>query len=173
MGQQRVRVVLVGIVCAVLAVAGAACKSSPDDAAITTSVKAKLAADPTVAAPKVSVDTKAGIVTLTGEVDNAAAKAKAETIAKGVEGVKSVTNNVTVKAPAPPPMAANNDAAIKKAIEDNLAKAKITGVTVSVADGVATLTGTVPKGQLIKARQAADEATPKPTRTVSSGLTEK
>ena len=173
MGNLRLRVVIAVSFCALVALTGAACKSGPEDATITASVKSKLAADTTVQASKINVDTKDGVVTLTGTVDSAAAKTKAESIAKGVEGVKSVTDNLTVTAPPPPPMAANNDAAIKKAIEDNLAKAKVTGVTVSVTDGVATLTGTVPKGQLIKARQAADEATPKPTRTVSSGLTEK
>lgn len=168
----RLRSVLAVSFCALVVVTGAACKSGPDDTTITSNVKAKLAGDSTVPASKITVDTKAGVVTLTGEVDSAATKSKAETLAKGAEGVKSVTDNLTVKAP-PPPMTANNDAAIKKGIEDNLAKAKITGVTVVVAEGVATLTGTVPKGTLIKVRQATDEATPKPTKVVSSGLTEK
>ncbi len=167
----RIRAVLAVTFCALVALTGVACKSGPSDAELTASVKTKLAADSTIPAAKVSVDTKDGVVTLSGEVDNAAVKSKAESIAKGVEGVKSVADNLTVK-PAPP-MMANNDAATKKAIEDNLTKAKITGITVTVTDGVATLAGTVAKGQLIKARQAADEATPKPTRVVSSGLTEK
>jgi len=175
MGNLRVRVVLAFAVCAFVALTGAACKSGPEDATITASVKTKMAADSTVPAMKINVDTKEGVVTLTGDVDSAATKTKAETIAKGVEGVKSVTNSLTVKppAPTPPPVAAGNDAAIKKAIEDNLAKNKVTGVTVAVEGGVATLTGTVAKGNLIKARQSADEATPKPTKVVSTGLTEK
>src|SRR3954470_23427004 len=175
MTKLRLRVVLAVTVCAIAALTGAACKNGPDDAAITTAVKSKMAADTTVPATKINVDTKEGAVTLTGEVESDAAKTKAETIAKATDGVKSVKNNLTVRAVAPPvttPAATGNDAAIQKAIEDNLAKAKITGVSVSVRDGVATLTGTVPKGSLIKVRQAADEATPKPTRTVSSGLTE-
>lgn len=166
MGNLRIRTALAVAVCAFVALTGAACKKGPEDATITASVKTKMAADSTVPAMKINVDTKDGVVTLTGDVDNATAKTKAGDIAKTVEGVKSVTNNITVKPPAPatPPAAAGNDAAIKKAIEDNLAKNKVTGVSVAVADGVATLTGTVPKGSLVKARQAADEASPKPTK---------
>jgi osmotically-inducible protein OsmY len=173
MKSPSLRAVLAVSFCVVVALA-TACKSGPDDAAITASVKSKMAADTTVPAMKINVDTKDGAVTLTGEVGEAAAKAKAETIAKGVEGVKSVTNNITVKPPAPvaPPPAAGNDAAIKKAVEDKLAAAKITGVTVAVDGGVVTLSGTVPKGSMVKAVQAANEANPKPS-SVKNQITEK
>ena len=46
----------------------------------------------------VNVDVDNDVVTLTGTVANAAQKTRAETVAKGIEGVKSVKNNVTVKA---------------------------------------------------------------------------
>ena len=55
------------------------------------------------------------------------------------------------------------DAAIKKAIEDSLAKAGVTGVTVKVDNKVATLTGTVPAANFQKAVQAANEAKPAAT----------
>jgi osmotically-inducible protein OsmY len=155
--------------CALIAVAGAACKSGPEDATITGEIKTKMMADSTVPATKINVDTKEGVVTLTGEVESAAAKQKAETIAKAVNGVKNVKNDLTVKPPAPPtvPAAAGNDAAIQKAISDKLVAAKIGGVTVSVTGGVATLSGKVKKGEMVKARQAADEANPKPDRVVN------
>jgi osmotically-inducible protein OsmY len=160
----------------VLVTLATGCKSGPEDSTITASVKSKMAADTTVPAMKINVDTKDGVVTLTGEVEDAAAKSKAETIAKGVEGVKSVTNNIIVKPPAPvstaPPAAAGNDAAIKKAVEDKLAAAKVTGVTVDVAGGVATLSGTVPRDQMQKAMMAANEANPKPT-SVQNKITPK
>jgi osmotically-inducible protein OsmY len=57
-----------------------------------------------------------------------------------------------------------DDAAIKKSVEDNLTKAGVRGVTVAVKDKVVTLTGTVPAADLPKAVQAANEATPKPTK---------
>lgn len=46
----------------------------------------------------VNVDVDNDTVTLTGTVANAAQKARAETVAKGIEGVKTVKNQVTVKA---------------------------------------------------------------------------
>jgi len=173
MRNQRLRAVLAVSFCILVAMA-TACKSGPEDPAITASVKSKMALDTTVPAMKINVDTKDGAVTLTGEVESDAAKQKAETIAKGVEGVKSVKNNITVKPPMPvaPPPAAGNDAAIKKAVEDKLTAAKVTGVTVAVTGGVATLSGTVPKGQMAKAVQAANEANPKPTRVMNQ-ITEK
>jgi hypothetical protein len=57
-----------------------------------------------------------------------------------------------------------DDAAIKKSVEDNLTKAGVKGVTVAVKDKVVTLTGTVPAADLPKAVQAANDATPKPTK---------
>lgn len=65
-----------------------------DDAGITASVKTDLAKDPDLSALAINVDTKDGVVTLNGPAPSAAAKERAETIAKGVKGVKSVTNNL-------------------------------------------------------------------------------
>ena len=68
-----------------------------DDAGITASVKTDLAKDPDLSALAINVDTKDGVVTLNGPAPSAAAKSRAETIAKGVKGVKSVSNNLAVK----------------------------------------------------------------------------
>ncbi|UXY15129.1 BON domain-containing protein [Chitiniphilus purpureus] len=69
-----------------------------DDAALTTKVKAALAADVSLKTLTVDVDSKSGHVTLTGEVDNEAQKTSAEQVTRGVQGVGNVTNNLTVKA---------------------------------------------------------------------------
>jgi osmotically-inducible protein OsmY len=174
MSNPRLRAVLAFAFCALVAATGGACKSGPEDSTITGSVKTKMAADATVPATKINVDTKDGVVTLTGEVETDAAKTKAESIAKGVEGVKSVTNNLTVRPAAPtmPPATAGNDAAIQKAVQDKMTDARISGVTVTVNGGVATLTGSVAKGQMQNAVKAANEANPKPTRVVNQ-ITEK
>lgn len=163
------RVAAVAALCVLAALSGAACKSGPDDTALATSVKSKVASEPGVV-----VAVKDGVVTLSGTAATEAAKAKAAAEAKSVEGVKSVTNNITVlpAAPATPPAAMGNDAAIKAAVESSLAKANVTGVTVTVENGVATLSGTVPKAQWQKAMMAANEATPKPTQ-VKNAMTEK
>jgi hyperosmotically inducible periplasmic protein len=77
--------------------AGAAVSATVDDAAITASVSAGLARDPDLSAIKIDVDTKAGVVSLKGPAPTAAAKARAEEIAKGVQGVSSVNNLLEVR----------------------------------------------------------------------------
>lgn len=68
-----------------------------DDVAITASVSAGLAKDPDLSAIRINVDTKGGVVSLNGPAPSLAAKARAETIAKSVKGVKSVHNNLAVQ----------------------------------------------------------------------------
>jgi osmotically-inducible protein OsmY len=72
------------------------------DPGITTAVKSKLAADDTVKAYKIDVDTKDHVVTLTGTVDNSAAKERAVTIARTTDGVNNVVDNLTVAPGATP-----------------------------------------------------------------------
>jgi hyperosmotically inducible periplasmic protein len=111
----------------------------------------------------VTVAVKDGVATLTGEVADITVKNKADASVKGVEGIKSVTNNVTLK-PLPTTPAAStgeppqSDAMMKGTIEEALKKMSITGVTVAVKDGEATLTGTIPKDRLAEATKAAMEA---------------
>jgi hyperosmotically inducible protein len=66
------------------------------DPGITTAVKTKLAADDTVKAYQIDVDTANGVVTLTGIVEAPVAKEKAVTIARGTDGVKDVVDHITV-----------------------------------------------------------------------------
>jgi hyperosmotically inducible periplasmic protein len=68
-----------------------------DDATITTKIKAEFVRDEVVKALDVKVDTFKGVVQLSGFVDSVAQKERAETIASGVAGVKSVKNSITVK----------------------------------------------------------------------------
>lgn len=67
-----------------------------DDAAITATIKAKLVADDELKAIDINVDTKGGVVTLTGAAPSPAAVDRATTIAKSVDGVANVTNQLTV-----------------------------------------------------------------------------
>ena len=66
------------------------------DAGITTKVKSKLAADDTVKAYQIDVDTKDKVVTLSGNVDSQAAKDQAVALARATEGVADVVDNITV-----------------------------------------------------------------------------
>jgi osmotically-inducible protein OsmY len=66
------------------------------DATITAAVKMKFAADKTVDASKIDVDTKDKLVTLTGTVKTKVEADKAVALAKSVEGVKGVTPHLTI-----------------------------------------------------------------------------
>ena len=67
------------------------------DAAITSAVKTKFLADTLVAGLKIDVDTKNGVVTLTGPVKSAAEKAEAVRLAKSTTGVKSVVDKLVIQ----------------------------------------------------------------------------
>ncbi|MEO6363465.1 MAG: BON domain-containing protein [Caldimonas sp.] len=68
-----------------------------DDAAITTSVKARMVEDKAVDAAAIKVETLNGAVMLSGFAKNSLEKNTAESIAMKVKGVKSVQNNVVVR----------------------------------------------------------------------------
>jgi len=68
-----------------------------DDSVITTKVKTELAADDFLKSFEISVETYKGIVQLSGFVDSQKAVDKAGEIARSVQGVKSVKNNLNVK----------------------------------------------------------------------------
>jgi len=69
------------------------------NAALTTKVKTALASDVGMRTMTgINVDSNQGVVTLKGKVDTAEAKKKAEAIAKQVDGVKSVKNQLRVEA---------------------------------------------------------------------------
>jgi len=68
-----------------------------DDAWITTKVKSEMVADKEVKAHKIEVDTKNGVVTLTGTVESWQEANKATDIARGVKGVTAVENDIRVQ----------------------------------------------------------------------------
>jgi hyperosmotically inducible periplasmic protein len=72
-------------------------KSVLSDSSVTAKVKSKLIEDPTTKARDIHVETKAGIVQLSGFVSSSDEKAQAAKIAREVEGVQSVRNDLMVK----------------------------------------------------------------------------
>jgi osmotically-inducible protein OsmY len=68
-----------------------------DDAAITGKVKAAFAADPTVKATEINVETYKGAVQLSGFVAQPQDAQRAADLARGVKGVSSVKNDIRVK----------------------------------------------------------------------------
>lgn len=69
-----------------------------DDSVITLKVKSKLLADPEIKSLDIAVTSlQKGQVKLSGYANTLAQKLKAEMLAKQVDGVTSVTNNIVVK----------------------------------------------------------------------------
>ncbi|BCA41385.1 molecular chaperone OsmY [Kluyvera ascorbata] len=72
-------------------------KGYAGDTATTSEVKAKLLADNIVPSRNVKVETTDGVVQLSGTVKSQAQSDRAESIAKAVEGVKSVKNDLKMQ----------------------------------------------------------------------------
>ena len=68
-----------------------------DDTGITTLVKARFFEDKDVAGTSISVETLNGTVMLSGFAKSSLERNKAETIARGVNGVKSVKNEIAIR----------------------------------------------------------------------------
>lgn len=124
------------------------------DADLTKAATDKLAADKVVG---VNVAVKDGVATLSGEVADAAVKSKAEASVKSVEGIKSVTNNCTLK-PLPVATPAATDPALTGKLNEAMKKAGVTGLTVEVNNGKATVKGTVPAAKYTEVIKAINES---------------
>lgn len=68
-----------------------------DDATITTQVKAKFVENKEVAATSIHVETLNGTVQLSGFAKSSSEKSRAEAIARDVNGVKAVKNDIVVR----------------------------------------------------------------------------
>jgi hyperosmotically inducible protein len=121
-----------------------------------------------------NVDTKNGDVTLHGKVATEAAKAKAEQVAKGIEGTKSVKNLLQVVPKNTRDAVEDSDDVIKGNVEKALdANAVLKDVNVtSVNQGVVLLSGSV---ETLQAHVTAVETASKVrgVRRVSSNVTTK
>jgi hyperosmotically inducible protein len=79
------------------ALTGKTAGQNVDDATITASVKSTLVADKAANLTRVDVDTNNGVVSLNGVVESTQQKSRAEQLARRVDGVKSVVNNLQVQ----------------------------------------------------------------------------
>ena len=68
-----------------------------DDAALTASVKSKLAEDTTVSAARISVESMKGVVQLSGFATSTAEKQRAVELARSTKGVRSVQDSIQVQ----------------------------------------------------------------------------
>jgi len=92
---------------------------SQSDAGITTAVKAKMAADDTVKASEINVDTHNRVVTLNGTVGSGSEKERAVIIARDTKGVTNVVDDIVV---GPVPAATTGSYGDK--VEDTAEQAK-------------------------------------------------
>lgn len=147
----RILLIVLG---ALLALASSNCeRRGVADSAITAIVKSKLAVDNETSSANINVDTKGGVVTLTGVVMTQSNKEQAERIARNTEGVTRVINNLTVEtngnldAGEGAGMTAS-DLAILSRIKTRYVAEDVIGPKVEVKDGVVTLTGNVENPQI-------------------------
>jgi hyperosmotically inducible protein len=119
-------------------------KAGVSDSWITSKTKIALFADDRVKGRQVHVETKDGVVMLRGKVDSAEAKSAALEIAKGIEGVKNVKNELQVVAPSKRSEVAADDKVVAKNVQSKLkANPQLKNVKVEVNKGVVSLSGEV------------------------------
>jgi hyperosmotically inducible protein len=151
-GRRVMRILLI-VLGAFLALASANCEGrSVADSAVTAMVKSKLAVDNETSSANINVDTKGGMVTLTGVVTTQANKEQAERIARDTEGVTRVINNITVETYGEHDdevggMGAS-DLAILSKIKTRYVAEDVIGARVEVKDGMVTLKGNVENAQI-------------------------
>ncbi|MEX0759327.1 MAG: BON domain-containing protein [Tistlia sp.] len=68
-----------------------------DDSVISNKVRAQLLDDAELNVFQIDVTTYKGVVQLSGFVDSAAAKSRASSVVAGIEGVRSIENDLIVK----------------------------------------------------------------------------
>ena len=85
------------IVAAALIALPAYGQSKTDDAAVDAKVRGAMAADVGLKTLRINVDVDKGVVTLKGKVDSEETKRKAAEVARKVNGVRSVNNELEVE----------------------------------------------------------------------------
>jgi hyperosmotically inducible periplasmic protein len=121
-------------------------KTPINDTWMTAKTKIALFADPRIKGSEINVETSQGMVMIRGKVDSDAAKQAAEGIAKGIDGVKSVKNELQVVAPAKREATDDKDDAITTRVNAQIAKdtyLKDAGIHAQTNAGVVSLSGEV------------------------------
>ena len=116
------------------------------DAWIGVKLRSLLLVKANVSAATTTVDVKDGVVLLSGTAENAAQKELTEVYAKEIVGVKSVKNDIAIKAPVPGPSMSESidDASITSQVKYALLTHKSTHALktkVTTTDGVVRVTG--------------------------------
>ena len=122
-------------------------KTQIEDSMMTAKTKIALFADARVRGRQISVETHKGLMMLRGKVDSEEAKNATEEIAKNIQGVKSVKNQLEVVAPSKRRTVDTKDNAITARVKRHIAKESLrqnADIDVTTNVGVVSLTGEVP-----------------------------
>jgi hyperosmotically inducible protein len=120
-------------------------KTKVTDSWLTAKTKIALYSDERVKGRQISVETVKGTVMLRGKVDSDEARTAAAAIAKGVEHVKAVKNDLEVVAVGDRKATDISDKDITRQIEARFSKTiQLTKIAVRSDGGVVTLTGAAP-----------------------------
>lgn len=101
---------LIGILALGLSTACSKAAGPKNDAQVASDVQSKVFSDPNVQSRQISVQAANGVVTLSGNVNSEAERAAAANAAAGVEGVKTVVNNLQVQSAAATPAPTQDEA---------------------------------------------------------------
>jgi hyperosmotically inducible periplasmic protein len=148
----NLRLSLFGLVLLLVSFTMEGCKGKNKDAEINTAIQAKQQSDASFAGVNASVTD--GVVTLTGQCNDANCKTSAENAVKDIDGVKKVVNNITVAA-----VTVTQDDPLTTAT--NSVVSKYEGVQASVENGVITLRGSIKRENLQTLIQELNELQPK------------
>ena len=122
-----------------------AMKTTVSDSWITSKTKIALFADSRAPGTSVNVETTKGMVYLRGTVDSEAEKMAAGEIARGVEGVQGVKNELQVVPASAQKMVEAKDDEITKQVKERFqADAKLKSLDIRTDNGVVTLEGKLP-----------------------------
>ena len=150
-------------------------KTPVTDAWLTAKTKIALFADARIKGSEINVETSQGSMMIRGKVDSEAAKQAAEGIAKGIDGAKTVKNELQVVAPAKREATDDKDEAITTRVNAQIAKdsyLKDAGIHAQTNAGVVSLSGEV--SSLMTSAQASWTAWQVPgVKSVQNDLTVK
>lgn len=120
-----------------------------DDSSITAKVKSALLNEKSISSSDIKVNTKSGVVTLSGFVSSTEQSTQADGVAKLVDGVKSVKNELSVQEDKADTVGEYvSDSAITGEVKAKMLADKIVPsrhITVQTSNGVVKLSGTIKK----------------------------
>ena len=165
-------------------VIGVGCAKAPDDSQVAQKVQSKLNGDSGLQGKPVTVQTSAGVVTLSGTVDNDNQRTAAARYASEIPGVKQVVNNLQVEPVAPvqpvaeAPVSAPQPEPVQRAAKPRATKQRHRAAESDDSDVQTTAMNSRPSEQMAPAAPPVQAVPPPPPAppapkkvTISSGTT--